>query len=311
MKKILFVDSLHSFLYNELKKRGYHCVEGYHFSKDEIQAMSSDFYGLVIRSRIKIDSAFIDNCNQLKFIARAGSGMENIDEEYAKSKGIICLNAPEGNRQAVAEHALAMLLNLFNHLTTADVEVRQQIWKREANRGTELSRKIIGIIGYGNTGSAFAKLLAGFDVKVLAYDKYKTGFGQAHVTECSMDDIFEQADILSLHIPLTNETHHLLNKAFLQRFKKPIYIINTSRGSCVDTHALVDGLNNGTLKGACLDVLEQEHTSFSSVVPTPEYNELAASKKVILSPHIAGWTVESHLKIAHVLFEKIQNLENN
>ena len=310
MKKVLFIDKLHPFLFNYLEKNGYHCVEGYDLQKEEAQAIISDFYGLVIRSRFKIDNDFLDNCDQLKFIARGGSGMENINLKFAQQKGISCINAPEGNRQAVAEHALAMLLSLFNHLCTADGEVRQNLWRRENNRGTELAGKTIGIIGYGNTGSAFAKLLAGFDVKVLAYDKYKTGFSHAHVTECSMDTIFEQTDVLSLHIPLTDDTYHLVNDAFLQRYQKPIYLINTSRGSCVNTQALMKGLSDGTLKGACLDVFEQEHTSFSTVERTPEFNELAASKKVILSPHTAGWTVESHLKIAQILFEKIKDLEN-
>ena len=308
MKKVLFVDTVHPMLWEELEKEGFHCIEAYGLSKEEVKAISSDTYGIVIRSRFKIDAPFLDACQELRFIARAGSGMENIDEEFATSKGIACLNAPEGNRQAVAEHALGMLLSLFNTLNTADLEVRQGLWKREENRGIELNGKTVGIIGYGHNGSAFADVLSGFGVKLLAYDKYKSNYSEKAI-ESDMQTIFNEADILSLHIPLTDETHHLVNDEFIQRFKKPFYLINTSRGQCVKTVDLLDAMQDGKVLGACLDVLEDEKTSFEKLENSVDFQRLIQSKKVILSPHVAGWTKESKLKLAQVLLQKIRGLE--
>jgi D-3-phosphoglycerate dehydrogenase len=308
MKKVLFVDTVHPMLWEELEKEGFHCIEAYGLSKEEVKAISSDTYGIVIRSRFKIDAPFLDACQELRFIARAGSGMENIDEEFATSKGIACLNAPEGNRQAVAEHALGMLLSLFNTLNTADLEVRQGLWKREENRGIELNGKTVGIIGYGHNGSAFADVLGGFGVKLLAYDKYKSNYSEKAI-ESDMQTIFNEADILSLHIPLTDETHHLVNDEFIQRFKKPFYLINTSRGQCVKTVDLLDAMQDGKVLGACLDVLEDEKTSFEKLENSVDFQRLIQSKKVILSPHVAGWTKESKLKLAQVLLEKIKSIK--
>ena len=308
MKKVLFVDTVHPMLWEELEKEGFHCIEAYDLSKEVVKAISSDTYGIVIRSRFKIDAPFLDACQELRFIARAGSGMENIDEEFATSKGIACLNAPEGNRQAVAEHALGMLLSLFNTLNTADLEVRQGLWKREENRGIELNGKTVGIIGYGHNGSAFADVLSGFGVKLLAYDKYKSNYSEKAI-ESDMQTIFDEADILSLHIPLTDETHHLVNDEFVQRFKKPFYLINTSRGQCVKTADLLDAMQDGKVLGACLDVLEDEKTSFEKLENSVDFQRLIQSKKVILSPHVAGWTKESKLKLAQVLLEKIRGIE--
>jgi D-3-phosphoglycerate dehydrogenase len=308
MKKVLFVDTVHPMLWEELEKEGFHCIEAYDLNKEEVKAISSDTYGIVIRSRFKIDAPFLDACQKLRFIARAGSGMENIDEEFATSKGIACLNAPEGNRQAVAEHALGMLLSLFNTLNTADLEVRQGLWKREENRGIELNGKTVGIIGYGHNGSAFADVLSGFGVKLLAYDKYKSNYSEKAV-ESDMQTIFNEADILSLHIPLTDETHHLVNDEFVQRFKKPFYLINTSRGQCVKTADLLDAVQGGKILGACLDVLEDEKASFEKLENSVDFQRLIQSKKVILSPHVAGWTKESKLKLAQVLLEKIKSIK--
>lgn len=308
MKKVLFVDTVHPMLWEELEKEGFHCIEAYGLSKEEVKAISSDTYGIVIRSRFKIDAPFLDACQELRFIARAGSGMENIDEEFATSKGIACLNAPEGNRQAVAEHALGMLLSLFNTLNTADLEVRKGLWKREENRGIELNGKTVGIIGYGHNGSAFADVLGGFGVKLLAYDKYKSNYSEKAI-ESDMQTIFNEADILSLHIPLTDETHHLVNDEFIQRFKKPFYLINTSRGQCVKTVDLLDAMQDGKVLGACLDVLEDEKTSFEKLENSVDFQRLIQSKKVILSPHVAGWTKESKLKLAQVLLEKIKSIK--
>jgi len=308
MKKVLFIDTVHPILWEELEKDGFHCIEAYNLSKTEVQAIISDVYGLVIRSRFKIDAPFLDACQELRFIARAGSGMENIDQDYANTKGISCINAAEGNRQAVAEHALGMLLSLFNKLISADSEVRKALWKREENRGIEIEGKTIGIIGYGNNGKALAKVLQGFNCNVLAYDKYLNNYGDDYGTECNMDTIFEKADILSLHIPLTAETHHLVNTSYLERFKKPIYLINTSRGQCLKTADLLDALQNGKVLGACLDVLEFEKSSFETLEKSEVFQQLIQSEKVILSPHIAGWTVESNFKLAQVLLDKIRQL---
>lgn len=309
MKKVLFIDTVHHYLWNALEKKGYQCIEGYSLSKNEIKAINHEIYGLVIRSRFKIDAEFINHIKGLHFIARAGSGMENIDEHFAQSKGIHCFNAAEGNKQAVAEHALGMILSIFNKLNKADGEVRKGLWQREENRGIELSGKVVGIIGYGNNGSAFAEILSGFDVKVLAYDKYKTEYSTEKVIESNIQAIYEQSDILSLHVPLTEETYHLVNNEFINRFKKPIYIINTSRGKCLETTALVTHLNTGKVLGACLDVLEVEKNSFENLSEQP-YNlkQLLKSDKVIFSPHIAGWTKESKLKLAKTLFKKIKSI---
>ncbi|MAD49989.1 MAG: hypothetical protein CMC95_01615 [Flavobacteriales bacterium] len=307
MKKVLFVDTVHPYLWNELEKEGYQCVEGYSLSKVQIIQQNIDLHGIVIRSRFKLDAHFIDHFKDLKFIARAGSGMENIDSDFAQTKNIHCFNAAEGNKQAVAEHALGLMLSLFNNLKKADQEVRKGIWNREENRGLELSGKTVGIIGYGNNGSALAKVLSGFDTKVLAYDKYKTNYAPKYAIESDMQTIFEQADILSLHIPLTEETELLVNTKFLSQFKKSIYLINTSRGKCVDTEALVKNLNSGKVLGACLDVLEYEKSSFENLSDSETLTQLFESEKVILSPHVAGWTKESKLKLAQVLLQKIKS----
>ncbi|HET6225759.1 MAG TPA: NAD(P)-dependent oxidoreductase, partial [Bacteroidia bacterium] len=287
------------------------CDLNYKWNREEILAHVHEYDGIVIRSRIKIDKEIIDKATKLKFIARAGAGMENIDTVYAEQKGIICLHAPEGNKDAVAEHAIGMLLSLFNNLSRANKEVREGKWIREGNRGVELMGKTVGIIGYGNMGSAFAQRLKGFGVKVLAYDKYKKGFGNDFIQEVTMDKIFNEADVLSLHTPLTEETRYLINDAFIKNFKKNIYIINTARGKSLNTADLVTNLQSGKVLGACLDVLEYEMTSFEhldvSVLPDA-FKYLIQSDSVMLSSHIAGWTHESNEKIASVLAEKILKL---
>jgi D-3-phosphoglycerate dehydrogenase len=239
--------------------------------------------------------------------------MESIDATYAEHRGITCINSPEGNRDAVGEHAIGMLLMLFNNLNKADHEVRNGRWNREENRGIELQGKTIGIIGYGNTGSAFAKKLKGFDVNILAYDKYKKGFGTKEIEQAGLSDIFENADILSLHIPLNAETEYMVNDSFLKSFRKNIYVINTARGRCLKTDDLVKNMKEGKVLGACLDVNEYEDSSFekfeirnSKFEKGDTWQYLINSERVVLSPHIAGWTVESNEKIARVLFEKIK-----
>ena len=302
--RVLFIDTVHPFLKQELENQNYICDTAYNKSKAEIQEIINNYQGVIIRSRFIIDKEFIDYASELKFIARAGSGLENIDVNYAESKNINCYNAGEGNRQAVAEHALGMLLSLFNNLNKSDQEVRNGIWEREANRGVELSGKTIGIIGFGNNGSAFAEALKGFDVTILAYDKYLNNYTH----QSSMENIFKKADIVSLHIPLTEETTCLADDDFINSFEKDFYLINTARGKCVNTISLVKGLNNGKIKGACLDVLEYEKTSFENLSKdglSTEMQHLIDSKKTILSPHIAGWTHESNIKIAKILLGKI------
>jgi D-3-phosphoglycerate dehydrogenase len=308
--KILFIDSNHPLLHETLIKAGNICDLNYDWSKEEIENNIHLYDGIVIRSKIKITPKIIDKATNLKFIARAGAGMENIDVSYAESKGIKCLHAPEGNRDAVAEHALGMLLSLFNNLCRANTQVRQGKWIREGNRGVELMGKTIGIIGYGNMGSAFAERLKGFGVKVLVYDKYKKNFGNDFIIESTLDTIFEQADLLSLHTPLTEETHYLINDSFLNKFKKNIYIINTARGKSLNTADLVQNLKSGKVLGACLDVLEYEMTSFENldITTLPDaFQYLIQSNKILLSSHIAGWTNESNEKISKVLADKILN----
>lgn len=311
MQKVLLIDTIHPALNEILESKGIICDLDNTSSKEEILLKIQHYLGIVIRSRFKIDKDFLDKAKHLKFIARAGAGMENIDVFYAESLGIKCLHAPEGNRDAVGEHALGMLLMLFNNLKRADTEVRNGIWKREENRGHELKGKTVGIIGYGNMGSAFAQRLKGFEVEVLAYDKYKKGFGNDFVKEATVEEIFDKADVLSLHVPLTDETKYMVNTKFLNSFKKPVYLINTARGKVLNTADLVEAIKNKKVLGACLDVLEYESISFENIdaekFPEP-FKYLINSDKVILSPHIAGWTFESHVKISQVLAKKILNV---
>ena len=302
--KIIFIDTTHPKLIKDLNYKGFICDQAYDKSRSEILKIIMNYDGIVIRSRFKIDKNFIKAAKKLKFIARAGSGTENIDLHYANKKNIKCFNAAEGNRQAVAEHALAMILNLLNNIRVSDQEIRRGIWDREKNRGIELSGKTIGIIGFGNTGSSFAKILENFNVKILAYDKYK----EKYKFQSNLDEVLELSDIISLHIPLTEETKYLVNENFIDKAKKPFYIINTSRGQCVETKALIKGLKDQKILGACLDVFEQEKNSFEKIGENADLKYLIESKKTILTPHIAGWTFESNYKIAETLSKKIINL---
>jgi len=308
--KVLFIDTVNPLLIQTLESANILCDTAYSKSKEEISTIIHQYDGIIIRSKFEIDKSFIDIAKKLKFIARAGSGTENIDVEYAITKNISCLNAAEGNRQAVAEHALAMILGLINNINQANQEVKKGQWNRESNRGTEISGKKIGIIGFGNNGNAFANLLKGFDVTVLAYDKYKTEYDY----KTDMETIYKEADFLSLHVPLTHETKYLVNDDFISKFNKPFYLINTSRGKCVDTEALAKSLENKKILGACLDVLEQEKMSFEKLATqnnTKDLTYLLKAKNVILTPHIAGWTKESDIKIAEILAQKIINQLNS
>jgi D-3-phosphoglycerate dehydrogenase len=309
--RILFIDSTHPSLPEGLKALGFSCDLQFQWSKEEIIRHIEDYEGVVIRSRIKFTREIIDRSANLKFIARVGAGMENIDVAYAESKGIRCLHAPEGNSDAVAEHAIGMLLGLFNFICRADLQVRQGKWIREGNRGVELMGKTVAIIGYGNMGSAFARRLMGFDCDILAHDKFKKGFGSAGIKEAELPEIFKKADVVSLHLPLTEETNYYVNEAFIKRFEKNIYIINTARGKNLNTSDLVKSMKSGKVLGACLDVLEYETTSFENLdtAELPEaFQYLIQSDKVVLSPHIAGWTFESNEKMAKILIQKIKTI---
>ena len=305
--KILFIDSAHPVLKSLLEEAGHECIIGTMFSREDILNVIDQYGGVILRSRIQIDKAFLDKASHLKFIGRVGAGMESIDVKYAESLGIACINSPEGNKDSVGEQAIGMLLSLFNNLNRADREVKEGKWIREANRGVELSGKTVGLIGYGMMGSALAKKLSGFDCNVIAYDKYLKNFSNQFVKEVSPEIIFSETDILSLHVPLTKETAFFVNDEYISRFKKNIYIINTARGKCLKTDDLVQNLRTGKVMGACLDTLEYEDTSFEAVSGFKEHLKdiLEFSDKIILSPHIAGWTQESNVKLAKVLAEKI------
>ena len=306
---VLFVDSTHDRLPEKLIQSGFICDYQPDIKTEEIINIIPKYDGIIIRSKIKIDKTIIDVAKNLKFIGRVGAGLENIDVEYAEQKGIKCFNSPEGNRDAVAEHTLGMLLTLFNNILKADPEVRSGKWIREGNRGLEIKGKTIGIIGYGNMGSAFAQRLKGFEANVIAYDKYKFNYSDEFVNEKKLEDIFEQTDILSIHVPLTKETQFMVNYEFINRFKKDIYILNTARGKVLKTDDLVKNIKSGKVLGAALDVLEYEQTSFErlhSGNDLPEtFQYLIDSNKVVLTPHIAGWTNESNIKLSEFLADKI------
>ena len=308
--KILFVDSVHPILEERLSASN--CVLNFDYQspKKEIETKINQYQGLVIRSRFPIDKQFLDLATNLKFIARSGAGLENIDVAYAEQKGIPVFNSPEGNMNAVGEQAIGMLLMLFNQLKKGDTEVRNGIWDREGNRGVEIAEKTIGIIGYGNMGKAFAKKLSGFDCKVIAYDKYKTDFTNNFVQEVDLQTLQQESNVISIHLPLTEETKYYINDSFIATCKKPFYIINTARGNHVQTSALVNGLKSKKVLGACLDVLEYETKSFETINSNelPEdFKYLCSSSNVILSPHVAGWTKESYIKLSSFLADKIEN----
>lgn len=308
MKTVLFIESVHDILQQQLEQAGYACELRYQASREELLADASRYEGIVVRSRIRIDREFMDAATNLKFIARSGSGLENIDVAYAESKGVKVYNSPEGNRDAVGEHAVGMLLMLLNNLRQADADVRAGRWSREENRGYEIAGKTVGIIGYGLMGSSFAQKLSGFGATVIAYDKYKIGYSSSIVQEVSLAELQLRADIVSLHLPLNAETHYFANTAFFQSFAKPIYFINTARGKNTDTAALVEALKNGRVQGACVDVIEYEKASLEGLEQDPSLTamrELIAMPNVVLSPHIAGWTHESYEKLSRVLAEKI------
>ncbi|MBB3057015.1 2-hydroxyacid dehydrogenase [Mucilaginibacter gotjawali] len=303
---ILIVDDIHPIFMEKVESLGYQCDYRPLIKPDEALQILGDYEGLVMRSKFKLNRQYIDAGKNLRFVCRAGAGMDNIDEAYTSEKGITLINAPEGNMDAVGEHAVGMLLALMNNFNVADAQIRAGSWQREANRGYELKGKTVGIIGYGFMGHSFARKLSGFEVNVIAYDKYKTGFSDQYAREVSMEEIVKHSDVLSLHIPLTPETAGLVNEEYLFHFKKPIFLINTARGKAVQTQAVLNAIKQGKVLGAGLDVLEIE--KFPTLAEQEWFDELRQSGKVILTPHVAGWTFDSYRKISEVMAEKLASL---
>lgn len=307
--KILHIDSNHPTLISTLKNNGYINDLDISSSKEEIIKIIKDYDGLILRSRFKIDKDFIDNASNLKFIARVGSGLENIDCNYAKSKNIEVISSPEGNSNAVGEHAMGLLLSLLNNINTSSNQVKEGLWFREKNRGFEIEGKTVAILGMGNTGKSFAKKISSFNCKVFFYDideKIKSKYAK----KSSLDFLYKNADIVSLHLPHTINNIDLFNKEFIQKFDKPFWLINTSRGKIVNTHDLVDALNEKKILGAGLDVIDIESSSFNNIEKelNPYFNELINLKNVIITPHIAGWTFESNVKLSQIIIDKIKFL---
>jgi len=307
--KILHLDTTHPFLGKELEKIGF--TNYYDFKTIKSELKISDFFGIIIRSRISIDKNFIDKCKNLKFIARIGSGIENIDVDYAKQKGIQIISTPEGNSNAVGEHALGMLLSILNNINSSNTEVKKGIWNRESNRGIELKNKTVGLIGYGNTGKSFAKKLIGFDVNTIYYDIKKIEKDN-YANPVSLNYLKDNSDIISLHVSMTEESIGLINKNFIESCAKPFWLINTSRGSCIIINDLVKGLKDGKVLGAGLDVIAFEKKSFEKLTVNENdqsnLNYLNSSNNVILTPHIAGWTQESKIGLVKIALEKIKKL---
>lgn len=321
--KILHLDSNHPLLWEQLEKAGFQNEADFTSTKEEVESKIQNYHGIVIRSRFKIDKQFLDKAINLQFIARVGAGLESIDCDYAEQKGVHLIASPEGNRNAVGEHALGMLLSLMNKLNRADRLVREGKWIREGNRGYELEGKTVGIIGYGNMGKSFAKKLRGFEVEVIFHD-ILDGIGDENAQQVSLSELQQRADVLSLHIPWTPQTDKMVNTQFINSFAKPFWFLNTSRGKNVVTDDLVEALNSGKILGAGLDVLEYEKLSFEDLFVSSKsmlsavevqsreipaaLNYLLQAENVLLTPHIAGWTVESHAKLAQTIVDKIMQI---
>ncbi len=309
--KILIIDEMHEGIIPMLEKLGHEVTYSPKINRDEILNQVGDFHGLIIRSKTPMDKELLSKASKLKFIGRAGAGLDQIDLDYLKNRDIKLFHAAKGNRDAVAEHAVGMILSLFNQLKKSDLEVRKKIWDREGNRGFELRGKTVGILGFGNMGKAFSKRLQGFGVKILAYDKYKKGFGNKNVKEVSWEELKKKADIVSVHVPLTEETRNMLTLEELKSFKNPIWLINTARGEVISFETLVSALNEGVLRGAALDVLENEKFSKFKSNQSEAFDQLILKENVIFTPHVAGWTFESYEKINEVLVSSIKKYFKN
>ena len=307
-KKVLIIDEVHELLINGLTLRGYEVVYKPEASRDDLLHLVVDAFGLVVRTKTNIDKEVLEKALSLQFIGRAGAGLDNVDVELANDRGIKLLNAGEANADAVGEHTLGMILSLFAKINKADAEVRRGVWDRKGNTGIEVSGKTVGIIGFGNTGRAVAQKLTGFNVNILAYDKYLTGFGNILVKEATMEELHGACDLVSVHVPLTKETEGLVNANFINRFYKPIWFFNLSRGRVVKMSDLIEGIECGKILGAGLDVLENEQINNLNEQQQKDFNYLINSEKLVITPHIAGWTKESYKKISEVLLQKITDL---
>ena len=305
--RVALLDDFSPLIQQTLSNWNWQVINGQNWSLKDYKKNASQLEGIIIRSKFPLSKEHLLMAKKLKFIGRPGSGLENIDLKYCKENNIEVFRSPEGNRDALAEHTLGMLLSLFNHLNIVDIEVRNNIWEREKNRGTELKGKVMAIIGYGYMGKAFAQRLMGFEMEVIAYDKYISGFGNSHVEEVSLEEVFQRADIVSLHTPLSTETIGMMNSSLFEKFKKPIVVINTARGKSLVVEDLIDSLNSKRIIGACLDVLDIESSNFNLNKATSQsFEKLKKFNNVILSPHIAGWSYESKEKMAQVILEKIR-----
>ena len=307
LQKFLVTDGVHPLLLEGLEGLGFQVEYLPKISLEKVRAIVSDYDGMIINSKILVDKELIDSAPKLKYIGRLGSGMEIIDLDYAKKAGIHVMNAPDGNCDAVGEHVIGMLLALTNKLISADKNVREKKWDREGHRGFEIGNLTLGIIGFGHTGTSLAKKIKGFGVQILAYDKYKKDYAKdfSHVKETEMDEIFEKADIVSFHLPLTSETAGLVDEHYLKSFKKPIIVLNTSRGIVIKTQDLINQIEEGKVRGACLDVFENEKPDTYTKMESKMYDKLYDFDNVVLSPHVAGWTVESKKRLASILLEKL------